>query len=124
MSNPILKALARKLLKQYQQENTDPNQTTVDAAIVIEHEEGVPGFLSVKDIEPNCDINLMTSKLEAKRRAGLKIAGLVFFKANVNVAKTWTVPYCEGNATTLNAAEKYFKRLAEKEKKRWNQAKR
>ena len=100
MSNPILQAFVRDLFNRYQQEGRDHDNTTVDAAIILESQDGLPSFLSVKE-EPTCDIDLVTSKLVELRKEGFQIAGIVFSKANANVAEAWAVGYPGGNDVVL-----------------------
>ena len=53
--------LVEALIEDYQNLNTKPETKTVDAAIVLEDAEGLPLIVSVKDSQPPCDVDALTT---------------------------------------------------------------
>ena len=67
------KDLVEDLIEDYQKLNSNPETATVDAGIVLEDAEGLPLIVSVKDTQPPCDVDALTSLLDSKTSQGWQI---------------------------------------------------
>jgi hypothetical protein len=118
MSN-LNRYLVEALIEDYQNLDTQPETTTVDAGVVLEDAEGLPLIVSVKDTQPPCDVDALTSLLDNRANQGWQLVGKVFSEASGKVSKAWTVPYPGFDSSSLHAARDLFQRQAESEKRRW-----
>jgi hypothetical protein len=125
-AEPLNRLMVEDLIRSYQEQNTDPETTTVDAGIVLlsQEETAIP-LISVKETQPHCDVAALTILLDKRTEQGDRPVGKVFYKASENIAEAWTVPYPGyDTAASLREAKDLFQKQANKEKIRWNQAKR
>ena len=113
------KDLVEDLIQSYKEHNTKPETTTVDAGIVLEDAEGLPLIVSVKDTQPPCDVDALTSLLDNKTSQGWQLVGKVFSEASAKVSKAWIVPFPGFDSSSLHAARDVFQRQADSEKRRW-----
>ena len=111
--------LIEALIEDYQNLNTKPEAKTVDAAIVLEDPEGLPLIVSVKDSQPPCDVDALTSLLDNRTSQGWQLVGKVFGEASAKVSRAWIVPYPGYDSSSLQAARDVFQRQADSEKRRW-----
>jgi hypothetical protein len=118
MSN-LNRYLVEALIEDYQNLNTNPETKTVDAAIVLEDAEGLPLIVSVKDSQPPCDVDALTSLLDNSTSQGWQMVGKVFSEAGAKVSKAWIAPFPGFDSSSLHAARDVFQRQADSEKRRW-----
>ena len=118
MSN-LNRYLVEALIEDYQNLNTNPETKTVDAAIVLEDAEGLPLIVSVKDSQPPCDVDVLTSLLDNRTSQGWQLVGKVLSEAGAKVSKAWIVPFPGFDSSSLHAARDVFQRQADSEKRRW-----
>jgi hypothetical protein len=111
--------LVEALIEDYQKLNTKPKTKTVNAAIVLEDAEGLPLIVSVKDTQPSCDLDALTSLLDNRTSQGWQLVGKVFNEASARVSKAWIVPFPGFDSSSLHAASEVFQRQADTEKRRW-----
>src|SRR5687767_4391988 len=104
MSN---KDLVEELIQNYQQLNPK-TETTIDAGIVLEDAEGLPLIVSLKDTQPPCDVDALTSLLDNKISEGWQAVGKVFGEASAEISIAWVVPYPGHDNSSLYAARDAF----------------
>ena len=118
MSN-LNRDLVEALIEDYQNLNTKPETKTVDAAIVLEDAEGLPLIVSVKDSQPPCDVDALTTLLDNSTSQGWQLVGKVFSETSAKISKAWIAAYPGYDSSSLHAARDLFQRKADSEKRRW-----